>query len=106
MTPVRVLIADDHQLFAETLGLTLGLDDRIDVVGTAANGKEAVQLARELEPDAALMDLEMPVLDGYEATRVLRRVLPSCPVVVLTASLSPEDAHRARTAGAAAYLTK
>src|SRR4051795_717156 len=106
MSPVRVLIADDHQLFAETLALTLDLDERIDVVGTAANGKEAVQLAGALKPDAALMDLEMPVLDGYEATRALRRELPSCPVVVLTASLAPEDAHRARTAGAAAYLTK
>ena len=106
MPPVRVLIADDHQLFAETLALTLALDDRIEVVGAAPNGKEAVRLAREVEPDAVLMDLEMPVVDSYEATRVLRRELPSCPVVVLTASLSPEDAHRARTAGAAAYLTK
>ena len=83
MPPLRVLIADDHQLFAETLGLAL-----------------------ELKPDAVLMDLEMPVLDGVHATRLLRRLLPACPVVVLTASLSPEDAHRARSAGAAAYLTK
>jgi CheY-like chemotaxis protein len=65
-----------------------------------------VRLALELQPDAVLMDLEMPVLDGIQATRMLRRLLPACPVVVLTASLSPEDAHRARTAGAAAYLTK
>jgi DNA-binding NarL/FixJ family response regulator len=106
MPPIRVLIADDHQLFAETLALTLDLDPRVNVVGSARNGKEAVRLAHELEPDAVLMDLEMPVLDGFEATRVLARELPSCPVVVLTASLSPEDAHRARSAGAAAYLTK
>jgi len=87
MPPLRVLIADDHQLFAETLGLTLDFDERVEVAGSARNGKEAVRLALELQPDAVLMDLEMPVL-------------------ILTASLSPEDAHRARTAGAAAYLTK
>ena len=106
MTPLRVLIADDHQLFAETLGLTLDFDERVEVAGSARNGKEAVRLALELQPDAVLMDLEMPVLDGIHATRLLRRLLPECPVVVLTASLSPEDAHRARTAGAAGYLTK
>jgi len=106
MPPLRVLIADDHPLFAETLGLTLDFDERVEVAGSAQNGKEAVRLALELQPDAVLMDLEMPVLDGIHATRMLRRLLPACPVVVLTASLSPEDAHRARTAGAAAYLTK
>jgi DNA-binding NarL/FixJ family response regulator len=106
MPPLRVLIADDHQLFAETLGLTLDFDERVEVAGSARNGKEAVRLALELHPDAVLMDLEMPVLDGFNATRLLRRLLPACPVVVLTASLSAEDARRARIAGAAAYLTK
>jgi two-component system, NarL family, response regulator LiaR len=106
MPPIRVLIADDHQLFAETLALTLDLDARVEVVGCAPNGKEAVRLAHELEPDAVLMDLEMPVLDGFGATERLRRERPACPVVVLTASLSAEDCHRARSAGAAAYLTK
>jgi DNA-binding NarL/FixJ family response regulator len=104
--PVRVLIADDHRLFAESLGLTLEIDDRVELVGTAGNGKEAVQLAQELHPDVVLMDLEMPVLDGIEATREVRRWRPDCQVVVLTASLAVEDAHRARSAGAAAYLTK
>ena len=104
--PVRVLIADDHRLFAESLGLTLEIDDRVELVGTAGNGKEAVQLAQELRPHVVLMDLDMPVLDGIEATREVRRALPDCEVVVLTASLAVEDAHRARSAGAAAYLTK
>jgi DNA-binding NarL/FixJ family response regulator len=104
--PVRVLIADDHRLFAESLGLTLEIDERIEHIGTAGNGKEAVQLAQELQPDVVLMDLEMPVLDGIDATREVRRALPKCQVVVLTASLAVEDAHRARSAGAAAYLTK
>lgn len=106
VSPVRVLIADDHQLFAESVGLTLGIDDRLEHVGTACNGKEAVRLATELSPDVVLMDLDMPVLDGIDATRELQRLLPDCQVVVLTASLAVEDAHRARSAGAAAYLTK
>ena len=66
MPPLRVLIADDHQLFAETLGLTLDFDERLEVAGSARNGKEAVRLALELQPDAVLMDLEMPVLDGIQ----------------------------------------
>jgi DNA-binding NarL/FixJ family response regulator len=104
--PVRVLVADDHQLFAEALMLTLDVDHRIEMVGHALNGKEAVRLATVLRPDVVLMDLEMPVLDGIGATRAVRRALPDCHVVVLTASAAPEDAHRARSAGAAAYLTK
>ena len=104
--PVRVLIADDHQLFAESLGLTLNIDDRLELVGTARNGKEAVRLAQELRPDIVLMDLDMPVMDGFGATREVRRSLPNCEVIVLTASLAVEDAHRARSSGAAAYLTK
>ena len=104
--PVRVLIADDHQLFAESLGLTLDARrPRASSSAPAGNGKEAVRLAQELRPDVVLMDLEMPVLDGIEATREIGR-LSECQVVVLTASLAVEDAHRARSAGAAAYLTK
>jgi two-component system, NarL family, response regulator LiaR len=104
--PVRVVIADDHELFAESLGLTLDIDPRVELVGSARNGKQAVELAHELRPDVVLMDIEMPILDGIEATREVRRSLPNCEVVVLTASLAVEDAHRARSAGAAAYLTK
>jgi DNA-binding NarL/FixJ family response regulator len=104
--PVRVVIADDHQLFAETLGLTLDVDDRVELVGTAHNGKEALRLALDLLPDVVLMDLEMPVLDGIAATQAVRRSLPECQVVMLTASPVPEDALRARKAGAAGYLTK
>ena len=104
--PIRVLIADDHHLFAEALGLTLAADHRLDVVGYARDGREAVQLARERRADVVLMDLDMPVLDGIEATREVRRSLPACHVAVLTASAAPVDALRARDAGAEAYLTK
>jgi len=104
--PVRVLIADDHLLFAQALQLTLAADKRVEVVGHAPAGKSAVEQAGPLRPDVIVMDLDMPVLDGIEATRTVRRFIPGCRVAVLTASLLPEDALRARAAGAAAYLTK
>ena len=103
---IRVLIADDHHLFAEALGLTLGADERLEVVGYARDGKESVRLAGERRADVVLMDLEMPVMDGVDATREIRRLLPDCRVAVLTASAAPLDALRARDAGAGAYLTK
>jgi DNA-binding NarL/FixJ family response regulator len=103
--PIRVLIADDHRLFAETLGLTLEADPRLKVVGYGRDGREAVKLATSLEPDVVLMDLDMPLVDGIEATSAICRSLPA-RVAILTASPLPEDALRARAAGAKAYLTK
>jgi len=102
---IRVLIADDHQLFAEALGLALDADPRLEVVGYARDGLEVVELARALGPDVILMDLEMPVLDGVAATRRLLKTSPA-RVAILTASSRPEDRVRARDAGASAYLTK
>jgi DNA-binding NarL/FixJ family response regulator len=102
---VRVLIADDHRLFAEALGLALDADPRLEILGHARDGKEAVKLAVALEPDVILMDLDMPIVDGIEATRAVCRSLPT-RVAILTASPDPKDALRARDAGAAAYLTK
>jgi DNA-binding NarL/FixJ family response regulator len=104
--PIRVVIADDHTLFAEALALGLRSDPRFDVVGLAANGREAVELASSLRPDVVLMDLHMPVMDGIEATRRLRLAAPATHVVVVTASTSPEDGARARAAGARAYIRK
>src|SRR5204863_354418 len=69
--PVRVLIVDDHALFAEALMLTLGIDRRIEVVGHASNGVEAVSLARALEPEVVLMDLHMPRMDGAIVTALV-----------------------------------
>ncbi len=70
--PLRVLIADDHRLFAEALEAILAADDRIEVVGQAGDGGQAVELARKLDPDVVLMDVSMPVLDGFQATREIR----------------------------------
>ena len=103
---VRVLIADDQRLFAEALEAILTTDGRIAVVGRAANGEEAVDLARDGQADVVLMDIAMPVLDGIAATEAIRAHAPATRVVVLTGSEAPEDITRARAAGAAGYVTK
>lgn len=103
---VRVLIADDHRLFAESLMAVLSEDERVDVVGIARHGREAVELAVELEPDVVLMDLKMPVLDGLEATRQIRGAGLSAQILILTGTDSPFDSDDARRAGAAGYLRK
>ena len=106
MRPVRVLIADDEPLFVETVEALLAGDERVEVVGTAANGQEAVELATTLTPDVTLMDISMPILDGIEATRRIRESLPNACVLVLTGSSISADVDRARQAGVAAFLTK
>jgi two-component system response regulator DesR len=103
---VRVLVVDDHALFAEALMLTLGIDDRIEVVGSASSGVEAVSLAQALRPDVVLMDVHMPSMDGIEATRRVRDVSPGSRVVMVTAARSPEVAYHALAAGAERCLTK
>jgi DNA-binding NarL/FixJ family response regulator len=104
--PVRVLIADDNELFAKTLEAMLAGEQRVEVVGVAREGKEAVELAEQLRPDLVLMDIAMPVLDGFEATRILRQRSNGARVLVLTASAEHGDADRALREGAYGYLTK
>src|SRR5438067_192247 len=103
---VRVLIADDDRLFAEMLRAAISNRDEIEVVGIADDGRAAYELTRSLEPTVVLMDASMPVIDGYEATRLIRR-LPKPPTVVF---ISGTDAHhaddRALDAGASAYFKK
>jgi DNA-binding NarL/FixJ family response regulator len=104
--PVRVLIADDHLLFAEALSTILEPDQRINVVGRAANGEEAVKLAGKLKPDVVLMDISMPVLDGIEAARQIHEKLPNAQVLMLTGSAARQDIAKSRKAGASGYVTK
>jgi two-component system nitrate/nitrite response regulator NarL len=104
--PARVLIADDEPLFVDSVRALLSGDDRVEVVGTAANGHDAVDLAVALDPDVTLMDISMPMLDGIEATRRIREHLPDACVLVLTGSSISADVDRARQAGVAAFLTK
>ena len=106
MTPVRVLIADDHRLFAEALEAVLSSEARIEVVGRAADGGEAVELARTLQPDVVALDISMPVMDGFEAAAAMERLQRPPAILMLTGSNSPDDIDRARRLGAKGYITK
>jgi two-component system nitrate/nitrite response regulator NarL len=103
---IRVLIVDDHRLFAEALEAILGAESRIEVVGRARNGAEALDMVLDLDPDVVLMDISMPVMDGVEATRRIREARPEACVLMLTGSNAAADVDRSRDAGAAGYVTK
>jgi len=102
----RVLLVDDHALVRAGLAALLGSAERIEVVGAAADGREGVDLAVQLQPDVVLMDLSMPVMDGLAATRLIRQALPSSQVVVLTSFADHHRGVQALAAGAVAYLLK
>jgi DNA-binding NarL/FixJ family response regulator len=104
--PTRVLIAEDHRLMREGTAALLRLDERIEVVGLAADGAEAVSLAERRAPDVALLDLGMPHLNGIEACAILRERFPGIEVLILTASEREEDLYAALRLGAAGYLLK
>ena len=106
MNLVRVLIADDHSLFAEALQAILGTDARFDILALASDGRQAVELAESLHPDVVLMDISMPVMDGFQATQELRKKVPETSVLIITGSNARNDVDRARAAGAAGYVTK
>jgi DNA-binding NarL/FixJ family response regulator len=103
---ISVLIADEQPLFARSLEALLGYDDRVEVVGRARDGGEAVELTKSLSPDVVLMDINMPVMDGFEATRRIRESGSEVKVIVLTGSDSRADVTRARNAGAHGYVAK
>jgi DNA-binding NarL/FixJ family response regulator len=103
---VRVLAADDQRVVREGLAMLLALLPDVEVVGTAANGEEALAKADELRPDVILMDLRMPRVDGVEATRRLRASHPEIKVVVLTTYADDRSVIDALRAGALGYLTK
>jgi DNA-binding NarL/FixJ family response regulator len=105
-TPVRVLIADDHRLFAEALEAILQMDDRIEVVAHARDGREAVELWEKHKPDITLMDISMPVMDGLDASREIRSRDSTACILMLTGSNARDDVDRAREAGVAGYVTK
>jgi DNA-binding NarL/FixJ family response regulator len=103
---VRVLIVDDHPLFREGMRGRLDRVGDITVVGEAASGDEAVDLARELEPQVVLMDIKMPGLNGIEATREIRQASPEVGVLVLTMFEDDDSVFAAMRAGANGYLLK
>jgi NarL family two-component system response regulator LiaR len=104
--PIRVLIADDHAVLREGLRSFLELQDGIEVIGDAADGAEAVELAEQLQPAVVLMDLVMPNLDGVEAMRALRVRVPDTRVIILTSFIDDDRLLPAIRAGAAGYLLK
>ncbi len=103
---VTVLIADDHDLFAASLEAFLGTEEAIAVVGRAANGNEALRIASETRPDVVLMDISMPLVDGFGAARKIRDELPDTHVLFLTGSNAPTDVAEARDCGGAGYVLK
>jgi DNA-binding NarL/FixJ family response regulator len=106
MSSIRVLLVDDQALFREGLRTLLSVHPGLEVVGEAANGEEAVQLAASLHPSVILMDLQMPVLDGAAATRRIRASHPQCRVIVLTTFDDDERVFEGLRAGAVGYLLK
>jgi two-component system NarL family response regulator len=103
--PVRVLVADDHQLMREGTAALLGVDERIEVVGLARDGREAIALAERRRPDVVLLDLNMPEVGGLEACARLREG-GGPEVLMLTVSEEEPDLYAALRVGAAGYLTK
>ncbi len=106
MSSIRVLIADDHRLFRQGLRQLCETRNGFDVIGEAMNGQEAVELARRLKPDVVLMDIQMPVLDGVQATRLIMEHDPSARVIILTAYRQDTYVFDAIKAGARGYLLK
>lgn len=103
---IRIVLADDQAIIRDGLETVLGLVDDFEVVGTAADGAEAVALVAATRPDVALMDLRMPVLDGAAATRRVTAETPGTAVLVLTTFADDADIVAALQAGARGYLTK
>src|SRR5438093_12949545 len=103
---VRVLVVDDHELFADALKMFLARDKRIEVVGVASSGQEAIDLALQLAADVVLMDIFMRGMDGLQATKRLRAIRPETHVIVLTGLAGDESGDEAREAGADGHLPK
>lgn len=103
---VRVLIVDDQQLMRDGIASLLKLQDGLEIVGMAANGQEAVELAASQQPDVILMDVRMPVLDGVAATEQIHRQIPACKILMLTTFNDEAYVLEALQVGASGYLLK
>lgn len=106
MEKIRILIADDNAGVRRDLRTVLHLDERVEVVGEAGNGAEAIRQARRLHPDAVLMDLEMPVMDGLEATWEIKNCRFARAVLILTVHGYDSAIKRSQQSGADAFLVK
>ncbi len=102
----RLVLIDDDVLFTEALQAWLSVDERFEVVGTATNGRRGVELVEQLRPDVVLMDIDMPVMDGVEASRRIHAAHPELPIVLVSASEFADRVANAREAGAVGYVQK
>ncbi|MPM28991.1 Response regulator protein VraR [bioreactor metagenome] len=105
-SPIHILIADDHLIVREGLRLILETDANMEVLGEAVNGKEAVDLANQLQPDVILMDLRMPVMDGLSAIELIRQQQPQIAIVILTNFNEDEMMVKGLSVGARGFLLK
>lgn len=103
---INVLIVDDHEMVRLGISTYLGVQDDIHVVDQAVNGKEGVEKALALRPDAILMDLVMPEMDGIEATKTILKAWPEAKIIILTSFIDDEKIYPAIEAGAASYILK
>ncbi len=103
---IKVLIAEDHEMVRESLASMLSNHPTIRMVGTACNGREAVEKAKQLEPDVVLMDIKMPNMDGIKACRLLKKAQPDVLVIMLTVMDDESHVIDAITAGASGYILK
>ena len=101
-----MVIVDDHRLFVDALALLLGHDDRLEVIGTAADGPTAIELAVAQQAEVAVIDVRMPEVDGLETARRLRTRSPETRVILVTGLDEPQLADEAKSAGAVALLKK
>ncbi|MBI2853154.1 MAG: response regulator transcription factor [Chloroflexi bacterium] len=106
MGKIRLLVVDDHTLMRDGIRALLSCDDEIEVVGEASDGKEAIEKEQQLTPDLVVMDIVMPVMDGLEATRRIRKNNPNSKVLILTQHDGREFILAAIKAGAAGYVPK
>ena len=102
----RILLADDHEIFVESLALLLSKEPSFEVVGTVTDGDQAVRLAREQEPDVVIMDLSMPQISGIEATQLIKTERPAVKVLCLSMHADRGYVMGALDAGASGYLLK
>jgi two-component system, NarL family, response regulator LiaR len=103
---IRILLVEDDPGFRELLAFVLRVDTEAEIVGQACDGAEGVRLAQALEPDVVLMDLQMPKLDGFEATRRIAAKVPRAEILVISSTTEDGDVARALEAGAAGFLPK
>jgi DNA-binding NarL/FixJ family response regulator len=103
---IKVLLADDHRMVREGLRYLLKASGDIDIIATAANGREALEYAIEACPDVAVLDVSMPEMDGIEASRYIRDYCPNTGIVMLSMYNTPEYVRRALRAGARGYVLK